>query len=99
MRLVKLYQVFDEKASTTMGPIFAVNNEVPVARELQGHVNDTSTIIGQHPDDFVCVLLGYQDLDTGKLDALENPEIVFRCAALLTKREATPHGEQSTKPA
>lgn len=95
MRLVKLYQVLDKRAESVIGPIFANTNEVPVARELQEHVNKPDSLIGQHPGDFACVLLGYQDLDTGKIDPLETPELVFECVQLLRQG---PRNAESSQP-
>lgn len=92
MRLVNLYQVYDRRARNMMGPLVAAQNEIPLARELAQAVNDDKTIIGQHPDDFDVVLLGTQDMDTGRIEALSTPEFVFTCRDLL-KKERTQHGE------
>lgn len=87
MRLVNLYQVYDLRARNCMGPIFASQNEVPIARELQGHVNNPETIIGQHPTDFHLIKLGTQDLDTGRIDALPEVEFILEIANLKAKTD------------
>jgi hypothetical protein len=87
VRLINLYQVYDTRAKTTIGPIWNAVNEVSVARELSQHANDPKTIIGQTPDDFVLILIGNQDQDTGQIDATNNIEIVFHCSELVRKPE------------
>lgn len=93
MRLVNLYQVFDVRARTTLGPIFAGQNEIPIARELTDHVNNPETMLGKNPEDFQLVLLGTQDLDTGRIVGLPDTQFVLECATLVKRPHISrPHG-------
>lgn len=67
MRLLKLYQIFDNKAQTTHGPIMAAVNPVAITREIEEHANNTATTIGRHPEDYELRQIGILDEETGML--------------------------------
>lgn len=83
MRLVNIYQIYDNRAASMFGPIMTGNNEVAIARELADHTNNKETILGRNPEDFTLVKLGYQDQDTGLIDPLPSREHVLNLTELL----------------
>lgn len=87
MRLINLYQVYDTRAQTTLGPIFTAINEVSVARELRDHANNKETLIGKTPEDFVLLQIGVQDQDTGQIDPMERTTVVLKCTELVTPQQ------------
>lgn len=85
MRLVSIYQLYDEKAQTVIGPIYTSPNPVAVARELRAVVNDGQSLLAKHPEDFNLIRLGGQDTDTGLIAPLDTPELVFKLTELVEK--------------
>lgn len=88
MRNVNLYQLYDKRARTPVGPIIAQVTPTIIVRELIEQLNEGKTHIARHPADFVIYHLGTQDLDTGIIthyvddDLNQGYEIVAEVSAI-----------------
>lgn len=70
----QLYQIFDIKAESVVGPIMRENRDGPAIRHFYSLLANKETTIGQHPTDYQLLHLGTQDEETGDINA--EPSVV-----------------------
>lgn len=63
----RLYQVRDNKAERTFGPILAAYADAAAIRIFSDAMRDPKTTLAQHPEDFDLLYLGEQDEQTGTI--------------------------------
>lgn len=73
-----LYQIFDVVSGTTVGPIIPYNRDAAAIRAFQEIATSQGTQIQQHPRDFVLLLVGTQDTDTGAITPNDKaPTVIY----------------------
>lgn len=63
----QLYQVYDNVAQRSMGPIIAAYAAAAAIRSFTDAMKDERTTLAQHPEDFDLLHLGEQDEHTGTI--------------------------------
>lgn len=69
MHIKQLYQIFDVKAESVVGPILRENKDGPAIRYFHGALSDKSMLLGMHPEDYQLLSLGAQDEETGEINS------------------------------
>lgn len=84
MRTTELYQVWDRKAESVVGPILTANRPAPIVRYFHEVLADEKTDLGKHPEDYNLVHIGTQDTDTGTISGLYDDNGVVRIEVIAT---------------
>lgn len=81
--ILKVFSVRDDKAALFMSPFFfsAVGQAVRAFSDL---VNDASSMVGRHPEDFGLFEIGAFDDNSGKLESLPAPKLLGRASDFKT---------------
>lgn len=74
-RQITLYQIYDDRAQITHGPILGNTRDAAAIRIFNEILSRKDTEPGRYPADFTLLKIGYQDENTGQL-AVENPEVI-----------------------
>lgn len=82
--MLKVFAVFDQKASAYLAPFFMPATGMAL-RAFADTVNDPKTSMYRHPGDFELFELGTFDPSSGRVEAKDNPEYLIR--ALDVKEE------------
>lgn len=75
MRLTNLYQIFDNEADKTEGPIFQSQRDLAAIRTFHTIFKQADTLPANYPQHFDLQRLGVQDERTGQITS-EKPEVV-----------------------
>lgn len=73
----QLYQMYDLAAETIAGPIIPSTRDAAVIRQFVDVLADKKTTPGQYPQDYVLLLLGAQNIETGELLTLNKPRTIY----------------------
>lgn len=83
---MKVIVVLKDKVSGLFMQPFFVPAVGVAYRTLQDEAaRDKEFVVAKHPDDFALYKIGVFDEDQGRLGALEKPELLIECGALLTR--------------
>lgn len=77
----KCYSVFDTKAAVFGAPFFSPKDGLAV-RMFTDLVNDRSTTVGRHPEDFTLYVVGEFDDETGTI-ASQKPVALVTASSLV----------------
>ncbi len=80
---IDLYAIRDKVANSYHNPM-TFPNAGSAARSFADELNRASAdnMLYAHPDDFDMWLIGFYDNETGKIDPMENPQLVFQGSVL-----------------
>lgn len=84
MRVKILTAMWDDKAKHFSQAVGTTMTAEEAMRAFQGTVNNPGNVVSDHPHDFHLYKLGEYDIFTGKLLALETPEILISGKDVLT---------------
>lgn len=73
MSNLSVFAIYDSKAQYFMKP-FNLRNKGEAIRGFSDIANDSNTVVGKHPEDFVLFHLGYFDEVKGIFENLTAPE-------------------------
>lgn len=85
-----LYAIRDGVAQALTGMamymVMCFRTDVQAARYFSDAVNDKSSILNRHPQDYDLIRIGSVD-DNGKIDALTTPQVIINGAAVLAVQD------------
>lgn len=64
-----IYQIFDTVSCTTIGPIMQASRDAAAIRSFNDVAAAEGSQIHQYPRDFILIKLGFQDSETGAIEA------------------------------
>lgn len=76
------YAVYDSGADLWNSPFF-MRTQAEAVRAFGSLSQDLKTQIGQHPGDFVLYFIGTYDDNSGRMEALDEPQVISVAADLL----------------
>lgn len=85
----KAYSVYDRKALTYNPPFYAPTDGAAI-RSLADAANDTTTLLGRHPNDYVLYLVGEFDDQKGLLVPVTPLLHVVDVASIVTVQPKLP---------
>lgn len=94
----RLYQMFDTVAGTTTGPIIPFNRDTAAIRMFQDVAAAPQSDLHQHPTDYVLLLVGEQDTETGTITPT-TPTTIYGGDLYLEQLEAQRKGTADSAPA
>jgi len=81
----RLYSVYDLKAKAFLQPFFSVLDGTAI-RAFSTAVNDPSTMLNKHPEDYILFYVGEFDDESGALSAAAQPVQLVMAAAVYSER-------------
>lgn len=73
----KMFSIRDTKSETFHPPFFKPTHG-EAERDMNTAVNESKSVINQYPEDFDLYYLGEFDTNTGKFNAKDSPEHLFK---------------------
>lgn len=80
----KMFSIRDGKAETFYPPFFKPSHG-EAERDIRTATNDPKSVLSQYPEDFDLYYLGEFDTNTGKFNAKDTPEHLFKLIQFKTK--------------
>jgi len=80
--MLSMYAIFDRAVGKYMQPFFAMADGQAV-RMFVDAINDSTTTLGKHPEDYSLNKIGVFDDASGTFASLEVPELVVRGTSVL----------------